>query len=78
MNYIKKHLKWIIIFIVLLIVFVFVLIFGTKEENVKEKESNNKTEVESTTENETTGKNGISVESEDPYDDEEWGPITYK
>lgn len=78
MNYIKKHLKWIIIFVVLLVVLGVSMIFGGKEEPIKEKETTPQETTVDTGEKDTSGNNRISIESEDPYDDEEWLPIVYE
>ena len=78
MNYIKKHLKWIIIFIILLITLGVILIFGTKEDPITEKETTPQETTVNTSEQETSKENGISIEEKDPYDDEEWLPIVYE
>lgn len=77
MNYIKKHLKWIIIFVVLLVVLCLVLLFGGKDEPITEKETKPQETTENVQETESSSGNGIVIEDEDPYADDGWSDIVY-
>lgn len=73
MNYIKKQLKWIIVFVLLLVVLCLAIFFGGKDSPITEKE--NSSQETTINKEEISSKNGISIEDKDPYDNEDWGPI---